>query len=148
MVVQDQVSGAVPAQIRWWRHQLPGSPGDPWTQYINRYIYLRDAQRKPDLVKPNAVLFLPRSIWASAGKLIPKWHQNRSKIERIWPRASARGTIKSTEILKNRKNGNANTQMKTKTYISLCAAISSQNGGLNGSAFTNVFLKKSDKKVV
>ena len=40
MVVQHQVSGAVPAQVRWWRHQLPGSPGDPWTQYINRYIYM------------------------------------------------------------------------------------------------------------
>ena len=20
-----------------WRHQLPGSPGEPWSQYINRY---------------------------------------------------------------------------------------------------------------
>jgi hypothetical protein len=44
------------------------------------------------------------------------------------------------------------TQKWEKIYISLCAAISSKNGGLNGSAFIDVFFlkrkKQNDKHVV
>ena len=55
------------------------------------------------------------------------------------------GYPKINRNMKNRRNANANTKMKKKTYISSCAAIFLKNVGLNGSAFTDVFFKKKRK---
>jgi hypothetical protein len=70
-------------------------------------------------------------------------------MKRIWPRASARGTRKSTNIFKPLKNKKTKNKSKhtneNKIYFYLCAAISSENGQLNGCAFTDVFENKYQK---
>jgi len=89
-------------------------------------------------------LAFPQSSWSFGGggkrgkvrpKMAPESTQNGANLAQ----GSARGTRKLTKIWTNRNNANANTQMRNKNTLFLCAAISSKNGGLNGCAFTDVF---------
>ena len=78
----------------------------------------------------------------NVGKLNQKCHRNQSKMERIWPRASARGTRKSTEIWKNRKNANANTKMRKKNVFLYVRRFPEKTEGSTARRLPMFFAKK------